>query len=87
MQANQLKQKLAAGETAFGAFFRYPDPDNAEFLSLQGFDFLVFDAEHGTIEPGDCQQMVRSAELHGVTPIVRPPMNHPRVISLSNLAP
>ena len=24
--------------------------------------------------------MVRSAELHGVTPIVRPPMNHPRVI-------
>jgi len=80
MQANQLKQKLAAGETAFGAFFRYPDPDHAEFLSLQGFDFLVFDAEHGTIEPGDCQQMVRSAELHGVTPIVRPPMNHPRVI-------
>lgn len=80
MQVNRLKQKLKDGQTAFGAFFRYPDPDAAEFLSLQGFDFLVFDAEHGTIEPGHCQQMVRSAELHDVTPIVRPPMNHPRVI-------
>lgn len=80
MQENELKRKLKEGQTVYGCFLRYADADMTEFLSLQGFDFLVFDAEHGVIEPRDCQQMVRSAELHGVTPIIRPPMNNPRTI-------
>ena len=71
MQKNQTKEKLKAGETVFGAFVRYPDPALIEFLGYQGWDFLVFDAEHGTIEPRDCENMTRSAELRGVTPIVR----------------
>ena len=71
MQKNQTKEKLKAGETVFGSFVRYPDPALIEFLGYQGWDFLVFDAEHGTIEPRDCENMTRSAELRGVTPIVR----------------
>jgi 4-hydroxy-2-oxoheptanedioate aldolase len=49
-------------------------------LAYKGWDFIVFDAEHGTIEPRDCENMVRAVELHGVTPIVRVTTNAPSVI-------
>jgi 4-hydroxy-2-oxoheptanedioate aldolase len=80
LRPNTLKAKLKAGETVFGCFTRYPDPTLAEVLSYQGWDFLVFDGEHGVIEPRDCENMVRAAELHDVTPIVRVTTNLAPVI-------
>lgn len=80
MQTNSTKAKLKAGETVFGCFVRYPDATLIDVLGYQGWDFLVFDGEHGTIEPRDCEHMVRAAELHGVTPIVRVPTNTPPAI-------
>ncbi|MBC8161927.1 MAG: hypothetical protein H7Z42_11985 [Roseiflexaceae bacterium] len=80
MQSNTLKAKLAAGETTYGVFTRYPDATLVEVLTFAGWDFIVFDGEHGTIEPRDCEQMVRAAELRGVTPIVRATTNSPPVI-------
>ena len=77
MRDNLLKQKLNAGQTVFGCFLRFADAEVAEFLSLQGFDFLVLDAEHGVMEPRDCQHMARAADLHDVTPLVRVPTNNP----------
>lgn len=80
MRTNTTKAKLKAGETVFGCFVRYPDATLIDVLGYQGWDFLVFDAEHGTIEPRDCEQMVRAAELHAVTPIIRVTTNTPPVI-------
>ena len=80
MWTNATKARLQAGECAYGCFIRYPDPGLAELLALQGFDFLVLDAEHGTMEPRECENMVRAAELRGVTPVVRVPANTPPVI-------
>lgn len=80
MRSNVTKARLKAGETVFGCFVRYPDATLIEVLSYQGWDFLVFDGEHGTIEPRDCEHMVRAAELRDVTPIVRVPTNQPAVI-------
>ena len=80
MRINTTKAKLKAGEPVFGCFVRYPDATLIDVLGYQGWDFLVFDAEHGTIEPRDCEHMVRAAELHGVTPIVRVTTNAPPVI-------
>jgi 4-hydroxy-2-oxoheptanedioate aldolase len=80
MRNNITKAKLKAGETVFGCFVRYPDATLIDVLGYQGWDFLVFDAEHGTIEPRDCEHMVRAAEGHGVTPIIRVPTNSPPVI-------
>ncbi len=80
MRRNITKAKLKAGETVFGCFVRYPDATVIDVLGYQGWDFIVFDAEHGTIEPRDCEHMVRAAELHGVTPIVRVTTNSPPVI-------
>ncbi len=80
MQENTTKAKLQRGETVYGCFVRYPDATLVEVLGYQNWDFLVFDAEHGTIEPRDCEHMVRAAELRGVTPIVRATTNTPSVI-------
>lgn len=80
MFANETKARLAAGECVLGCFVRYPDPGLAELVALQGFDFLVLDGEHGTLEPRECENMVRAAELRGATPVVRVPTNQPPVI-------
>ncbi len=80
MRTNTTKAKLKAGQPVFGCFVRYPDATLVEVLALQGWDFLVFDGEHGTIEPRDCEHMVRAAELRGVTPIVRVTTNLSAII-------
>jgi len=80
MRVHETKRVLAAGEPVYGCFVRYPDPGIVELLALQGFDFLVFDGEHGTIEPRDCENLVRAAELRGPAPLVRVPANQPSVI-------
>jgi 4-hydroxy-2-oxoheptanedioate aldolase len=77
---NSTKEKLKGGETVYGCFVRYPNAALIEVLGYCGWDFIVFDGEHGTIEPADCEQMVRAAELQGVTPIIRVPVNQPHVI-------
>jgi len=80
VRTNATKARLAAGETVYGCFVRYPDPGLAELVALQGFDFLVLDGEHGTMEPRECENMVRAAELRDVTPLVRVPANEAPVI-------
>jgi 4-hydroxy-2-oxoheptanedioate aldolase len=80
MQSNTTKAKLKAGETVIGCFVRYPHAGLVELLGYHGWDFLVFDGEHGTLEPRECEHMVRAAELRGVTPLVRVTTNQPPII-------
>ena len=80
MLQNKTKAKLRAGETVFGCFVHFVDAGLVEMLGFQGWDFLVFDGEHGLLEPRDCEHMVRAAELRDVTPIVRVPTNRAPVI-------
>jgi 4-hydroxy-2-oxoheptanedioate aldolase len=80
MRLNKTKAKLKAGETVFGCFYRYPEPGIVEVLGYQGWDFILFDAEHGTLEPRDCENLARAAELHHVTTLVRVTTNQPPVI-------
>ncbi len=80
MRHNSTKERLRNGETVYGCFVRYPNAALIEVLGYCGWDFIVFDGEHGTIEPADCEHMVRSAELQGITPMVRVPVNQQHVI-------
>ena len=77
---DEIKQKLAAGKTVYGAMVQFPDPDLVEMLGYGGFDWILVDAEHGSINENDCAAIVRACELADTTSIVRPPMNHPEVI-------
>ncbi len=80
MRTNLTKARLKAEETVFGCFLRTTDPTMIDFLGYQPWDFMVFDGEHGTLEPRDCENLVRVAESHDVTPIVRVTTNLPPII-------
>jgi 4-hydroxy-2-oxoheptanedioate aldolase len=88
MHTNNAKAKLKAGGTIYGVFVRYPEASLVEVLGYQPWDFIVFDGEHGVIEPAACENMVRAAELRGVTPIVRVPTNlPPQILRLMDTGP
>ncbi len=80
MLRNIVKAKLEAGEVVLGTFFKYPEPTLAEYVAMQGWDFLVFDAEHGALEPRHVEGLCRAAELRGVTPITRVTTNQAHVL-------
>lgn len=80
MIANRTKARLAAGETVVGCFLRHAAPDLAEYLALLGWDFLVFDGEHGSVTSREVSNLCRAVELHGVTPLARVPTNLPHPI-------
>ena len=61
MRPNQLKRRLAAGETVIGSMAYIPSARFAEVLGLIGFDFVVIDMEHGPIETAMAEDMVRAA--------------------------
>lgn len=75
MLVNTLKKKLAAGGAVFGCFLRYAEPSFAELVALQGWDFVIFDGEHGTLEPRDIENLARAVEVRDTTAIARVPTN------------
>jgi len=80
MLENRTKAKLAAGEPVFGCFVRTAEPSLVEYVALLGWDFLVFDGEHGTLQPNQVEDLCRAVEPRGVTPIVRVTTNDPPTI-------
>ncbi len=77
---NTTKQRLQEGQTVVGCFYPYADANLAEYLALLGWDFLVFDGEHGPLEASDFHDLSRAAEVRGVTPIARVATNQTHLI-------
>ena len=77
---NATKRKLDAGGTVFGIFVTIPAPRVIELCGIAGFDYVVIDAEHGPIDVGTCEELVRACDVSGLTPIVRVPSHEPKVI-------
>jgi len=78
--ASILRKRLRAGEELIGIFNPYREPMFAELLAKTGFDFAIFDGEHGLISESDMPALVLAAEQSGCCPLVRTPSMHPRVI-------
>jgi 2-dehydro-3-deoxyglucarate aldolase len=77
-QENLVKTKLKAGRAAVGTWVEMPYPDIAEQLSALGFDWLVFDIEHGTYSFPQVQAMMQAMGANNTClPIVRVPINEP----------
>jgi 2-keto-3-deoxy-L-rhamnonate aldolase RhmA len=75
MRPNAMKAKLAAGEPALGLSVMIPSPQLVEMAGGLGFDWVLIDCEHGTIDLETVEVMIMAAEASGVTPIVRPRSN------------
>lgn len=75
MRTNRTKAKLKAGEIAIGCAVSFPSAHTVELIGALGFDYVFIDAEHGSMDVSQVEDMVRAAELYDLTPIARVPAN------------
>jgi 4-hydroxy-2-oxoheptanedioate aldolase len=71
MFLNKLKRKLQSGDVALGTLMATATPEFVEILGISGFDFVVIDTEHGSMPVEKTTNLIRAAELKGITPITR----------------
>jgi 4-hydroxy-2-oxoheptanedioate aldolase len=74
-----VRERLAGG-SAIGSFVTVPSAMFTEIVALCGFDFVVIDMEHGPIDVSNADDMVRAAQLRGVSPLIRVSANEPHLI-------
>lgn len=80
MKENKMKQKLEEGKVVYGPFVKFTDPAAIEIAAYSGFDFVIIDLEHGPHSNQSAQNLVRAAELGGITPVIRVLENSPTQI-------
>lgn len=68
-----IRTKLESGSPVFGVTIQLPSPDAVEIAGYVGLDYVWLDAEHGTLDLGDINQLVRAADAVGIDTIVRIP--------------
>ncbi|MGQ9733317.1 MAG: HpcH/HpaI aldolase family protein [Candidatus Zipacnadales bacterium] len=81
MGPNPLKRKLREGKSVFGPFVNLPNPGVAEILGGAGYDFVLFDMEHGPQSLESVENCLRACELKGSVGLVRTPDGSPQTVS------
>ena len=71
LRANRLREVSARQGFLLGTFLEIPSPQVVEILGLAGFDFVVIDREHGTIDLETTENLIRAAAGTGICPLVR----------------
>ena len=77
---NKAKAKARAGEVVVGCQMLFVHPTVVEYVGRAGFDWVLFDGEHGPVSPESLEIGVLAAENVGITPLARVPVNRPEVI-------
>lgn len=79
---DNFKNKLKVNkEIVYGPFAQSNNPALIECIGYAGFDFVILDMEHGTGSIDDMQNLIRSAEVVNLFPIVRVKENSTTLIS------
>jgi 4-hydroxy-2-oxoheptanedioate aldolase len=71
MLTNHVKQRIRAGQPAFGSLLNFGDPLVAEMMASVGFDWLLVDTEHGPIDLGTLATMFATITRYPCAPLVR----------------
>jgi 4-hydroxy-2-oxoheptanedioate aldolase len=77
---NRAKAKLGSGDVVVGCMTMFVQPAVVEYIGRAGFDWILFDGEHGPVTPESLEVGVLAAENVGLTPLARVPVNRPEVI-------
>lgn len=72
-RVNGVKQKLQNGETVLCCWISTLSPACVEVLGYAGFDAAIFDAEHFPYDSYLLENLIRTAEYVGMTPLVKIP--------------
>jgi len=67
----RMREKLERGEVVFGTFFKFASANLVELIGLAGFDFVIIDSEHANFTHGETEEMIRAAQLVGMSAVVR----------------
>jgi 2-keto-3-deoxy-L-rhamnonate aldolase RhmA len=73
-EQTSLKAKLAQGHTVIGSLVAFDAPWLVEVLGHAGFDFATFDIEHEAFDEASVVNLIRAAQVTGLTSIVRMPL-------------
>ena len=71
MRPNSLKAKLKAGQRVVGALVTINSPELVETFGHLGYHFVFIDGQHGGLGVETARELIRAAELTGMTPLVR----------------
>jgi len=74
--SNKMKDKLLAGKPALGLSIMIPSIQMVEMAGQLGYDWVLLDCEHGSLNLETVEAMVIAAEANGITPIIRPYKNY-----------
>jgi 2-keto-3-deoxy-L-rhamnonate aldolase RhmA len=80
MQQNRVKRIMREGGLALVSHVGFADPAVVEIIALSGFDGAFIDMEHSGFDFQTVGEMIRIADLTGITPIVRVPENNAKLI-------
>lgn len=68
---NKVKKKMRAKEQPLGTFFVAGTQSHLECMGGIGLDYVIIDTEHGPYDTESMVNLLRGAELAGLTPFVR----------------
>jgi 4-hydroxy-2-oxoheptanedioate aldolase len=77
MNAERLRQALAARQVVYGTWVQTPSPEVVEILGWSGWDFVILDLEHGPYGAESLPHLIRAAEASDTAPFVRVPLSAP----------
>jgi 4-hydroxy-2-oxoheptanedioate aldolase len=70
---NRIKTALKSGRKAHGYSLAFPSPWIIDILGRLDFDFVFIDGEHGPFGLDQLEDLCRTAERYGLTPVARVP--------------
>jgi 4-hydroxy-2-oxoheptanedioate aldolase len=76
MQKWNKKDWLYGRDYVLGTFLQLYDTAGIEVLSRAGFDFVIIDHEHGTVNMETVKSLMITADANGIVPIVRVKQNN-----------
>ena len=80
MKKNHVKELWREGKAAVGVWMVLGSPITAEIIANMGYDWIVVDTEHGSIDIGTTQSIIQAVSYTSTVPMVRVPWNHPSFI-------
>lgn len=77
MKHSAAKQRLQGGAPVFGCWIKSGSPAVIEVAGRIGFDFVLLDTEHGALDSYTVENLIRAANVGGLSAIIRVGENRP----------
>ena len=83
MEQQSLRKCWSNGQGAINAWCSIPSSVTAEMMSMNDFDSITIDMQHGLVDYQTALNMLQVISGSGKTPMVRVPWNEPGIIMKS----